>query len=292
MLATEGYAATTAASPLAPFAFQRRDVGPHDLLIQIRFCGICHSDIHQVRDEWGGSIFPMVPGHEIVGSVAAVGPAVTAFRVGERVGVGCFVDSCRTCSQCRKGLEQYCEGHLALTYNGTDNDGKTLTYGGYSSLIVVDQRYVLRIPDRLAPDAAAPLLCAGITTYSPLRHWAVGKGHQLAVVGLGGLGHMAVKLGHAFGADVTVLSRSDTKRGDTKRLGATDFVLTSNRETWTKLARRFDFIIDTVSAPHDYGPYLELLKTDGTRSWSEHPRSRHNWGPFRWSCVAGGWSDR
>jgi len=264
MLPTTGYAAKTATSPLAPFNFARRDVGPQDLLIQIRYCGICHSDIHQARDEWGGSIFPMVPGHEIVGSVAALGPAVTAFRVGERVGVGCFVDSCRTCSQCREGLEQYCEGHLTLTYNGTEKDERTPTYGGYSGQIVVDQRYVLRIPERLAPDGAAPLLCAGITTYSPLRHWGVGKGHQLAVVGLGGLGHMAVKLGQAFGADVTVLSRSDNKRADAKRLGAADFALTSNLKTLSKLARRFDFIIDTVSAPHDYGPYLELLKTDGT----------------------------
>lgn len=264
MLQTRGYAAMTAGSPLEPFTFFRREVGPHDILIQIRYCGICHSDLHQARDEWGGSLFPMVPGHEIVGTVTKTGAAVKAFNAGDLVGVGCFVDSCRECAQCQSGLEQYCEGHLVLTYNGTEKDGKTPTYGGYSTQIVVDENYILRIPADLAPERAAPLLCAGITTYSPLRHWGVGKGHKLAVVGLGGLGHMAVKFGAALGAGVTVLSRSEKKRSDAERLGAEDFALTSRTETFSKLARRFDFITDTVSAPHDYNAYLELLKTDGT----------------------------
>jgi uncharacterized zinc-type alcohol dehydrogenase-like protein len=253
-----------AGSPLEPFTFSRREVGPHDVLIQIRYCGICHSDLHQARDEWGGSLFPMVPGHEIVGTVAKVGPAVKRVTVGDTAGVGCFVDSCRTCPQCKKGLEQYCEDHLVLTYNGTEKDGRTPTYGGYSTQIVVDEKYVLRIPKRLAPERAAPLLCAGITTYSPLKHWRVGKKHKLAVVGLGGLGHMAVKIGAALGAEVTVLSRSDKKKNDAKRLGTTDFFVTSETETFKKLGRRFDSVMDTVSAAHDYNAYLDLLKTDGT----------------------------
>lgn len=264
MLQTRGYAAMKAGSPLEPFTFSRREVGPHDILIAIHYCGICHSDLHQARDEWGGSLFPMVPGHEIVGAVAKVGSAVKRFKTGDTAGVGCFVDSCRVCAQCKKGLEQYCEDHLVLTYNGTERDGRTPTYGGYSTQIVVDEKYVLRIPKRLPPDRAAPLLCAGITTYSPLKHWRVGKKHKLAVVGLGGLGHMAIKIGAALGAEVAVLSRSDKKKNDAKRLGATDFFVTSEAETFKKLSRRFDFILDTVSAPHDYSAYLELLKTDGT----------------------------
>lgn len=264
MIDVRGYAARTAKSRLAPFTFSRRKVGRQDVLIGIRYCGICHSDVHQARDEWGGSIFPMVPGHEIVGVVERVGASVKQFTVGQMVGVGCFVDSCRTCPQCKKGQEQYCEGHLSFTYNGKERDGVTPTYGGYSTKVVVDQRYVLRIPKQLRPEEAAPLLCAGITTYSPLRHWGVGKTHRLAVVGLGGLGHMAVKLGKALGAHVTVLSHSDKKRHDAKRLGAKDFFKTSDPKTFTTLAKRFDFILDTVSAPHDLDAQLELLKTDGT----------------------------
>ena len=264
MINVKGYAARTAKSRLAPFAFSRRNVGKQDVLIGIRYCGICHSDVHQARDEWGGSMFPMVPGHEIVGIVEQVGGAVKQFKVGQMVGVGCFVDSCRTCPQCRKGQEQYCEGHLSFTYNGKERDGVTPTYGGYSTKVVVDQRYVLRIPKQLRPEEAAPLLCAGITTYSPLRHWGVGKKHRLAVVGLGGLGHMAVKIGKALGAQVTVLSHSDKKRRDAKRLGAKDFFKTSDPKTFTRLAKQFDFILDTVSAPHDLDAQLELLKTDGT----------------------------
>ena len=264
MIDVKGYAARTAKSRLAPFTFSRRDLGRQDVLIGIRYCGICHSDVHQARDEWGGSIFPMVPGHEIVGVIERVGASVKQFKVGQMVGVGCFVDSCRTCPQCKKGQEQYCEGHLAFTYNGKERDGVTPTYGGYSTKVVVDQRYVLRIPKQLRPEEAAPLLCAGITTYSPLHHWGVGKKHRLAVVGLGGLGHMAVKIGNALGAHVTVLSHSDKKRRDAKRLGAKEFYKTSDPKTFTTLAKQFDFILDTVSAPHDLDAQLELLKTDGT----------------------------
>ncbi len=264
MIDVKGYAARTAKSRLSPFNFLRRDVGKQDVLIDIRYCGICHSDVHQARDEWGGSIFPMVPGHEIVGVVERVGASVRQFKVGQLVGVGTFIDSCRACPQCKNGREQYCDGHLSFTYNGTERDGITPTYGGYSTKVVVDQRYVLRIPKQLRPEEAAPLLCAGITTYSPLRHVGVGKNHRLAVVGLGGLGHMAVKIGTALGAHVTVLSHSDKKRRDAKRLGARDFFKTTDPKTFTRLDRQFDFILDTVSAPHDLDAQLELLKTDGT----------------------------
>src|SRR6266852_4898434 len=226
MLSTQGYAAMTAKTALQSFSFERRDVGPQDVLITITHCGICHSDIHQARDEWGGSIFPMVPGHEIVCTVTQVGSAVKTFKVGERAGVGCFVDSCRTCAACREGLEQYCEAGMLLTYSGRDKDGQP-TQGGYSTQIVVDEHYVLRIPSALSPAGAAPLLCAGITTYSPLRHWGVGKYHKLAVVGLGGLGHMAIKIPKAMGTEVTVLSTSERKRHDAIRLGATEFALTT-----------------------------------------------------------------
>ena len=260
---TKGYAALQAGATLEPFTFDRRPVGSNDVLIRIQYCGICHSDIHQVRDEWGGSIFPMVPGHEIVGIVTTVGADVKKFREGETVGVGCFVDSCRTCTACLKGMEQYCETGMILTYNGLDKNGQP-TYGGYSNHIVVNEQYVLKIPQSLALEGVAPLLCAGITTYSPLRQWGVGKGHTLGVIGLGGLGHMAVKFGKAFGAEVTVFSRSDSKRKEAERLGATDFAATGQEGTFTRLARRFDFIIDTISGAHDYNAYLDLLKTDGT----------------------------
>ena len=263
MLPTTGYAALTAKAALQPFSFTRRDVGPHDVLITITHCGICHSDIHQARDEWGGSMFPMVPGHEIVGTISRVGAMVTRFHLGETAGVGCFVDSCRTCPACREGSEQYCEAGMLLTYSGRDKDGHA-TQGGYSTQIVVNENYVLRIPATLSPAGAAPLLCAGITTYSPLRHWGVGKYHKLAVVGLGGLGHMAVKIAKALGTEVTVLSTSERKRNDAERLGAKDFALTSQPETFTRLQRSFDFILDTVSAPHNYNDYVNLLKTDGT----------------------------
>ena len=263
MLPTTGYAALTAKAALQPFSFTRRDVGPHDVLIAITHCGICHSDIHQARDEWGGSIFPIVPGHEIVGTISQIGSMVTRFHLGETAGVGCFVDSCRTCPACREGSEQYCEAGMLLTYSGLGKNGQ-VTQGGYSTQIVVDEQYVLRIPSTLSPAGAAPLLCAGITTYSPLRHWGVGKYHKLAVVGLGGLGHMAVKIGTALGTHVTVLSTSERKQNDAERLGAKDFALTSQPESFTRLQRSFDFILDTVSAPHNYNDYVNLLKTDGT----------------------------
>ncbi len=263
MLPTKGYAALSAKETLQPFSFERRDVGAHDVLIKITHCGVCHSDIHQARNEWGGSIFPMVPGHEIVGTVTQVGSAVKKFRMGDRAGVGCFVDSCRTCKACLEGLEQYCEAGMLLTYNGRDKDGQP-TQGGYSTQIVVDENYVLRIPNVQSAAGAAPLLCAGITTYSPLRHWGVGRYHRLAIVGLGGLGHMAVKIASAMGTEVTVLSTSEKKRKDAERLGATHFAVTSRAETFTQLQRRFDFILDTVSAPHNYNAYVNLLKTDGT----------------------------
>jgi uncharacterized zinc-type alcohol dehydrogenase-like protein len=263
MLVTKGYAARAAKEKLQPFSFERRDVGPHDILITISHCGICHSDIHQTRDEWGISLFPMVPGHEIVGTVSQVGAAVTAFKVGDRAGVGCFVDSCRTCGPCREGLEQYCNGGTVWTYSGQDKEGR-ITQGGYSTQIVVDEGYVLRLPDSLSLPGAAPLLCAGITTYSPLRRWGVGRYHKLAVVGLGGLGHMAVKIAKALGTEVTVLSTSESKREDAKRLGAANFAVTSDPQTFIKLQGYFHYILDTVSAPHDYNAYLNLLKTDGT----------------------------
>lgn len=263
MIATKAYAAQTKDSDLAPWNFQRRDVGPRDVQFDILFCGVCHSDLHQIKDEWGGSIFPMVPGHEIVGRVVKVGAEVKKFKVGDLAGTGCLVDSCRTCDNCKHGLEQYCTNGHSQTYNGVEQDKKTPTYGGYSNTIVVHEDFVLSISDKLDLAAVAPLLCAGITTYSPLRHWKVGKGHKLAVLGLGGLGHMAVKFGVAFGAEVTVLSTSAAKEADAKKLGAHKFVVTSDREQTKAVAGYFDFIIDTVSAAHDLGLYLSLLKTDG-----------------------------
>ena len=261
-LLTKGYAAQSTGEPLAPFSFKRREARPSDVVIDIAFCGICHSDIHQVRDEWGGATFPMVPGHEIAGIVKSVGSAVTKFKVGDRVGVGCFVDSCRECDACKAGTEQYCTG-LVLTYNGREKDG-TPTMGGYSENIVVDENYVLTIPDTLPLDAAAPLLCAGITLYSPLRHWHAGPGKKVAIVGLGGLGHMGVKLAHALGAEVTVLSQTRSKEADGKRLGADHYDATSDPQTFKDLAASFDLIINAVSAALDWNAYLSLLKVDGT----------------------------
>ncbi len=258
------YAAASATTPIAPFTIQRRAPGPNDVLINILFCGVCHSDIHQARNEWANSIYPMVPGHEIVGTITETGDKVTKWRIGDTVGVGCFVDSCRKCNACKAGDEQYCELGMAPTYNGYERDGKTPTYGGYSTRITVDENYVLRIPKGLPLEGAAPLLCAGITTYSPLKHFGVKAGDKVAVVGLGGLGHMGVKLAKAFGAHVTVLSRSAAKRNDAKRLGADDYVVTEDASVFEKNAGRFDFILDTVSAPHDYNAYLNLLRRDGT----------------------------
>jgi uncharacterized zinc-type alcohol dehydrogenase-like protein len=258
-----GYAAQTAKAPLAPFSFDRREPREHDVKIEIKFCGICHSDVHQARDEWGGGIFPMVPGHEIAGIVSAVGSGVTKYKVGDRVGVGCFVDSCRTCAECVKSEDNYCLVGVNLTYNSREKDGSP-TYGGYSDHIVVDENYVLSIPENLPLDGAAPLLCAGITLYSPLKHWGAGPGKRVAIVGLGGLGHMGVKFSHALGAHTTVLSQSMKKAEDSKRLGADEFYSMNDPETAKKLAGTFDLIISTVGVAMDFDPYLSLLKKDAS----------------------------
>lgn len=255
------WGAPAAKSPLAPMTIPRREPGPRDVAIEILYCGVCHSDIHQARDEWSGAIFPMVPGHEIIGRVTAVGREVTKLKPGDLAGVGCLVDSCRTCDPCKEHLEQYCEAGAAPTYNGTEMDRTTPTYGGYSAEIVVDEHFVLKVPNNLDPAAAAPLLCAGITTFSPLRQFGCKPGDRVGVVGLGGLGHMAVKLAASMGAKVTVFSTSPSKEADARRLGASDFVVTSGGNL--ERAGRFDMILDTVSAPHDYDALLALLRARG-----------------------------
>ncbi len=264
MLPTKAYAAPAAHAPLAPFSFERRDVGPHDVLIDIKFCGVCHSDLHQVRDEWGGAQFPMVPGHEIVGVIREVGAHVTKFKAGQAAGVGCMVDSCRTCPSCGEGLEQYCENGFTGTYNAPDKVSGGMTQGGYSGQIVVDENFVLRIADGQPLERVAPLLCAGITTYSPLRQWNVQAGTRVGVVGLGGLGHMAVKLAAAMGAEVTVLSTSPGKEADATALGAHKFVVTKDAAALKDVRSYFDLIINTVSAPIDLNQYLNLVRRDGT----------------------------
>lgn len=263
MPVTKSYAAQNAQDPLAPWSFERRDPKPNDVQIEILYCGVCHSDLHTARNEWGGTIYPCVPGHEIVGRVTAVGSAVKDFKTGDLAGVGCLVDSCRECENCKEGLEQYCSNGMVGTYNGMQKDGSGNTYGGYSKSIVVREEFVLHISDKLPLDAVAPLLCAGITTYSPLRYWKVGKGQKVAVLGLGGLGHMGVKLAAAMGAEVTMLSHSPSKEKDAKKLGAKHFVLTTDPEQLKKVTGTFDFILDTVSADHDYNSYLGLLRTNG-----------------------------
>jgi uncharacterized zinc-type alcohol dehydrogenase-like protein len=263
MTQARGYAAPAAGERLAPFTFERRAPNAGDVSIEIKFCGVCHSDIHQARDEWGGAIFPMVPGHEIAGVVSAVGAGVTKFKVGDRVGVGCFVDSCTTCGTRHVDLEQYMPG-LVPTYNGVEGDGVTPTFGGYSDHIVVKEGYVLSIPDNLPLDKAAPLLCAGITLYSPLHHWKAGPGKKVAIIGLGGLGHMGVKIAHAMGAEVTVLSQSLSKQDDGLRFGAAHYYATNDPQTFATLAGQFDLIINTVGAAIDWNDYLQLLKIDGT----------------------------
>jgi uncharacterized zinc-type alcohol dehydrogenase-like protein len=260
---TFAYAAHSAKSPLAPFTFERRAVGSGDVAIDIHYCGICHSDIHTVRDEWGKQKYPLVPGHEIVGVVKNVGAGVKKFKVGDLVGVGCMVDSCRKCSSCVEGLEQYCNTGMVGTYGSKLADG-TITQGGYSSHIVVNEGYVLRMPTNLPLDAAAPLLCAGITLYSPLTHWGAGPGKKVAILGLGGLGHMGVKLAHAMGAEVTVLSHSAGKKEEALRMGAKNFFSTAKTATFEMLRGQFDLIINTVSAEIDWNAYLTLLKRDGT----------------------------
>jgi len=263
MISSLGYAAQHSKAKLEPFSFHRREAGPKDIVIDIQYCGVCHSDIHQVRDEWGGSIYPMVPGHEIVGRVVQVGGQVSKFKPGDLAGVGCLVDSCRTCPSCEAGEEQYCENGMVVTYNGLDKNGEP-TYGGYSNNIVVDEAYALSISPKLDLAAVAPLLCAGITTYSPLRHWRVGQGQKVGVVGLGGLGHMALKFAHSFGAHVVLFTTSAHKKDDALRLGADDVVLSKDPDAVSAHANSFDFILDTVSAPHDLNVFLNLLKRDGT----------------------------
>lgn len=265
MIQAKGIAALAAKAPLVPFSFERRDPKDHDVVIDIKYCGICHSDIHQARDEWGGSMFPMVPGHEIAGVVRAVGSKVTKYKVGDSVGIGCFVDSCRECAHCKQDLDQYCLEGNTQTYNSYERDGKTRTQGGYSNVIVADENYVLRIPGSIPLDKAAPLLCAGITLYSPLRHWKAGPGKKVAIMGLGGLGHMGVKIARALGAEVTVLSHSNKKRDDALRMGAHHFVSTQDKDVFKKHANSLDLIVNTVSSAdinmHDY---FGLLKLDAT----------------------------
>lgn len=262
MIPTPAYAAMTAKSALTPWSIARREPGPHEVLIDILYCGICHSDIHQARDEWGGSIFPMVPGHEIIGTVAKIGAQVRNWKIGDTVGVGCMVDSCHECEACRDGEEQFCEKGANFTYNSLERDGKTPTYGGYSTRITVNEDYVLRIPAGLPLAPTAPLLCAGITTYSPLKRFGAGPGRRVAILGLGGLGHMGVKIAKAMGAHVTVLSHSPGKRAAALALGADDFLATGDPGVFKANAKRFDFLLDTISAKHDYNAYLELLKRD------------------------------
>lgn len=263
MLLTHGYGTDSPTSKLKPFDFERREVGAHDVLIEIIYCGVCHSDIHQARNDWGFSVYPMVPGHEIVGRVTRVGSDVSKFSIGDYAGVGCFVDSCSECENCHNSGEQFCLVHCAFTYNGTEMDKKTLTYGGYSTQIVVKEDYALNISDTDNLAGIAPLLCAGITTYSPLRRFNVGAGQKVGIVGLGGLGHLAVKFAVSMGAEVTVFSTSPSKEADARALGADNFVVTKDPKNIEPLAAQFDFILDCVSAPHDLNIYLTLLKLKG-----------------------------
>lgn len=282
MLKTKAYAARSAKAKLAPYTFNRREPGAHDVLIEILYSGICHSDIHQARNEWETSTFPMVPGHEITGRVVRAGAKVKRFKVGDAVGVGCFVDSCRKCPSCKQSLQQYCDNHISFTYNGTEQDQKTRTQGGYSSQITVHEDYVLKIPAKLALAPAAPLLCAGITTYSPLKHFKVRKGQKVGIVGMGGLGHMGVKIAAALGAEVTVFSTSRTKEKDARRFGAKHFVVTKGLKGKEKeaLENTFDLILDTVSAQHDINWYLSFLRLEGTLVLVGVPVKPHELEPF------------
>jgi len=274
MIKTFGYAAQGATAPLDPFPFERREPGPGDVQIEILYCGVCHSDLHTARNEWKNTVYPVVPGHEIVGRVTRVGDAVQAFKVGDLAGVGCMVDACGACPDCQAGLEQYCPT-FTLTYNSPDPHTGQMTYGGYSNRIVVDQRFVLRVPEKLDLAAVAPLLCAGITTYSPLRQWNVGPGDTVGVVGLGGLGHMAVKFAHAFGAQVVLFTTSPGKTADARRLGADEVVVSKDPAAMAPHTNRFDFILNTVAAPHPLDPYLQLLKRDGTLCLVGAPQDPH-----------------
>lgn len=264
MTVIKAYAAYDAETPLKPYTFERKNIGEKQVQIEILYSGVCHSDIHTAKGDWGPAIYPLVPGHEIVGKITAIGHGVTKFKVGELAGVGCFVDSCRTCSSCKAGDEQLCDEGMTGTYNSYERGTDIPTYGGYSTSITVDEDYTLHISDKLELSEVAPLLCAGITTYSPLRYLKVGKGHKVGVLGLGGLGHMAVKFAASFGAEVTMLSHSPSKEADAKKLGAHHFALTSDPKVMKSLANEFDVILNTVSADHDYNAYLNLLNTNGT----------------------------
>jgi uncharacterized zinc-type alcohol dehydrogenase-like protein len=275
-MATRAYGATAGDKPLEPMTIERRQPGAHDVQIDVAFCGVCHSDLHTVRGEWGGTVYPCVPGHEIVGRVSAVGSRVSKFRVGELVGVGCMVDSCQHCHPCAEGLEQFCENGMTATYNSATSDPGGNTYGGYSQSIVVDDKFVLKVThpeEQLA--AVAPLLCAGITTYSPLRHWNVGPGKKVGIVGIGGLGHMGVKIAHAMGAHVVAFTTSESKREDAKALGADEVVNSRNAEEMNAHINSFDFILDTVAASHDLDAYTNLLKLDGTLTLVGVPEHAH-----------------
>jgi uncharacterized zinc-type alcohol dehydrogenase-like protein len=275
MLESVGYGVNSAEEPLHKLSFARRDPGPKDVQIDILYCGVCHSDLHTVRNEWNNTVFPVVPGHEIIGRVTKVGNEVTKFKVGDMAGVGCLVDSCQRCNSCAEGLEQYCENGWVGTYNGEEMHTGGMTYGGYANNIVVTEKFVLRVPDKLDPAAAAPLLCAGITTYSPLRHRKVGKGHKVGIVGLGGLGHMGVKLARAMGAHVVLFTTSVNKRDDALRLGAHEVVVSKDASQMAAHQNFFDFILNTVAAPHDLDAFMVLLKRDGTMTLVGAPAEPH-----------------
>jgi len=275
MLKSFGFGATAADKPLGPLRFERRDPRQNDVQIEILYCGVCHSDLHTARDEWHNTVYPVVPGHEIIGRVMKVGKEVTRFKEGDLVGVGCMVDSCQHCDSCREGLEQYCEKGFVGTYNGEEMHSGGMTYGGYANNIVVNEKFVLRVPDGLDPAAAAPLLCAGITTYSPLRHWRMGKGKKVGIVGLGGLGHMGVKLAHAMGAHVVLFTTSPDKKEDALQLGADEVVLSKNAAEMAAQENSFDFILNTVAAPHNLDAFLVLLKREGTMVLVGAPATPH-----------------
>lgn len=264
MSQVKAYAAESAQSAMAPLSIDRRELRADDVAIEIDYCGVCHTDIHFANNDWGVTVYPVVPGHEIIGRVTAVGDQVTRFKAGDAVGVGCMVDSCRTCSSCEAGLEQYCAEGMTGTYNGQDRHDGSITFGGYSERIVVSDRFVVNLPEKLDPASAAPLLCAGITTYSPLRHYGVKAGHKVAVVGMGGLGHMGVKFAKALGAEVTIFTRSESKVAEAKKQGADHVVISTDRAQMKAARETFDFVLDTVPVQHDLNPYLSCLKLDGT----------------------------
>ena len=291
MQSTSSFAAQSPTSPLAPHQIDRRDVGPKDVQIAIEFCGVCHTDIHYSKNDWGGSVYPVVPGHEIVGKVTALGSEVSHLRVGQRVAVGCFVDSCHTCSSCKADLEQYCLNGFTATYNSASKDPGGVTYGGYSKSIVVDRHFVLTVPEGLDPAGAAPLLCAGITTYSPLKHWGIKPGMTVGIIGLGGLGHMGVKLAHAMGAKTVMITTSKNKAADAIKLGADEVLISTDVTAMQAMANQFDFLLNTIPVPHDYNQYMGLLKVDGTMCivGSIGPTAELNSGPliFGRRSVAG-----